>query len=164
MLPCKRTRHCFLQAHKGGLRGFKGRLYVPRQRGAGFGIFGRGIGRLLKMGVKTLLPVGKRLLKSVLPHGKKLLMTVGKDLGRGIAEDAVKGVEDVLSGKKKIKTVVADTVRKQKKVLVKKAAEVVKQQVAKKLRGGTLAVRRKKAKGRKRLHVKKSHRDIFNSS
>ena len=77
------------------------------------------------MGVKTLLPVGKRLLKSVLPHGKKLLMTVGKDLGRGIAEDAVKGVEDVLSGKKKIKTVVADTVRKQKKVLVKKAAEVV---------------------------------------
>lgn len=96
--------------------------------------------------MKTILPMARnfvvsKVLPSVVAGGKNIV----KASGRKLMKQIERGAKDVVNRKRTVKQVVQRAAKKQKVLIRKKVAEEVK----KKMRGGVLKTRVKKARKRK---------------
>lgn len=122
-IPPGLYRKQFIQ--HGGMPHFSGRIHVRPYRGMGLtggSFFSKlaPIGHVIKKLGRTILPIGKEIVKKI---GPKLL------------ESAAVNAHDVMSGKKKILSAVKDTVLKNKNELIGDVLEVASRHARKRQHG-----------------------------
>lgn len=148
-LQKRQTPHLYAAYYQLG-RGYDFPIYRGRQRGGFLGplgkILGRVAGPIIRPFVKTFLP---KVVKTIVPRVKPLATNIAKEVGKKALNESLNQAQDVLSGRKKMKTAMKD--------LANVVARETRDSTLRKMRGGSMVHPRSKTK----RVTKRKQRDIF---